>query len=95
MATLGERVDALERTNVAYDLLLKALEKQDTQTAASVDHLAEVIKDPKVGLIVTLDRYQEAAKSDRRTQLAFFAGLVVVVNIIIAVAPTVLRVLFP
>jgi len=95
MVSLTERVDALEKVNIAYDLLLQTLRDKDTETAHALNQLESVINDPKVGLIVTLDRYQEGAKADRRAQLAFFAGLVVVVNILVPFIPIVLRWLFP
>lgn len=95
MPTLTERIEALEKTNIAYDLLLQTMKDKDTETAHALSALSDTIQNPRTGLIVVLDRYQEAQRQDRRAQFAFFAGLVVVVNLLVPFIPTALRWLFP
>jgi hypothetical protein len=84
--TLTERVEALEKRNVAYDILLEALNRNDTSTSHALEALTAAVKDPETGLIVQFNQFRseirEQRRADRRVILAFLGGLVILVNLV-------------
>ena len=83
-ARLVARIEVLERRNIVADQDHIAFRANDSQTAAAVSKLTDILNDPRVGLIVELERFRAEVATDRRVFKAWIGGAVGVVSFVFA-----------
>lgn len=85
---LLRRIEQLEQDRAFYKLTIEALQHHDATTAQAVDHLSYTINDPREGLIVSLERFRDEVKNDRKVFKAWIAGAAFVISLVYGVVTT-------
>lgn len=86
LLSLDERVRALETRAIKDDDLHAGLTRQDGLTADAVKELTRSINDPKMGLIVELDRFRGEVAHDRKEFRAWIRGATAALSVVVTIA---------